>query len=96
MNQIKWWSAPISALGGGIAVAATLLHYIQAHGLGVPGGYLPLALGAISVGLLAGVGGYYSASPHRRIISSAVAAAIVVSFATAGLLVVTLVWAFGS
>ena len=96
MKQISPWLTPLVALASSIAVAATLLHYAQAHRSGVPGGYLALCLGALSVGVLAGAGGYFTIPAAQRAISMAIAVAVLVSLITAGILVTTVVWAYGS
>jgi hypothetical protein len=96
MKQISSWLTPIVALASGIVVSATLLHYAEAHRSGTPGGYFTLCLGALSVGVLAGAGSYFSIPAAQRAISTAIAVAVLVSLATAGVLVVTLVWAYGS
>ena len=96
MKQLSRWSASIVALGSSFVVAATLLHYAQAHRLGVPGGYLAVGIGAVSVGVLAGAGTYFSTASGQRNILVAIAAGAIVSLAAAGVLMVTLVWAFGS
>ena len=96
MKQLSWSSTPVAVLGSAATICITLLHYAHAHQQGVPGGYFAVGLGAIIVGLLAGAGGYFSATPERRAPSAAVAVGVVVSLVTAGLLVATLIWAFGS
>ena len=96
MKQLTWLAVPIAALGSGLAVAATLLYYAQAHRLGVPGGYLPMGLGAVCVGLLSGIGGFLVASPRWRSIPVAAGVVLVTTLAASGLLLVTLIWAFGS
>ena len=96
MKQRSWWSIPIVAVGSGVAVAATLLHHMQAYRAGVPGGYLVFGLGTLSVGVLAGVGTYFTAPATRRAIQKAAAVTVGVSLATAGVLLATLIWAFGS
>ncbi len=96
MKQIYWWSISIATLGSVVAVAATLRYYAQAHRVGEPGGYFALALGALVVGVLAGVATYYSVTSARPTILAAAASGLVVSLATAGVLVAALVSAFGS
>jgi hypothetical protein len=96
MRQLSWLAVPVAALGSSLAVAATCLHYALAHRHGISGGYLPLALGAVCVGLLAGTGGFLVAPPQWRTIPIAVVIALVASLAAFGLLLVTLIWAFGS
>ncbi|MBF6025045.1 hypothetical protein [Lysobacter niastensis] len=96
MKQLSWLVVPVAALGSALVVAATLLHYAQAHRQGDPGGYLSIGLGAICVGLLAGVGVFLVASPRWRAISVAFGVALVTSLATCGLLLATLIRAFGS
>jgi hypothetical protein len=96
MKQLTWLAVPIASLGSRLAVAATLLYYAQVHRLGVPGGYLPIGLGAVCVGLLAGIGGFLAASPRWRSIPVAAGVVVVTTLAASGLLLVTLIWAFGS
>jgi hypothetical protein len=96
MRQIAWWFVPVAVLAGNFCVAATLLHHIEAHRLGVPGGYLPIALGSVGVGLCAGAGSFITSVPEWRSIPLAVAIASGVSLMTAGLLLVILVRAFGT
>ena len=96
MKQLSWVAVPVVALGSALAVASTLLHHTQAHRLGVPGGYLPLGLGAVCVGLVASVGCFLVAPQERRSVPAAILVALVVAFATSGLLLATLIWAFGS
>jgi len=96
MRQLSRWSPSIVALGSSLVIAATLLHYAQAHRIGAPGGYLMPGLGAVSVGVLAGAGNYFTAASDQRNIPSAMAAAVVVSLTTSGLLMATLILAFGS
>ena len=96
MKQLSRWSASIVALGSSFAIAATLLHYAQAHRIGVSGGYLAIGIGALSVGVLAGGGTYFATTLGQRNILAAIAAGALVSLAAAGLLMVALVWAFGS
>jgi hypothetical protein len=78
----------------GIAVAATLLHYAQAHRVGSPGGYGALVVGALSVGFLAWLGGYFSSISSR--LAKAITAGLGVAAATATVLLATLIWAYGS
>ena len=96
MKQLSWLAVPIAALGSGLAVAATLLHYAQAHRLGVPGGYFPLGPGSVCVGFLAGTGAFLVAPPQWRTIPVAAGVALVTTLAASGLLLITLISAFGS
>ena len=93
MQQRSWWVIPTAVLGSVAVVAATLLHYVQAHRLGAPGGYLPLAWGAGGVGLIAGVANFLLSPAALR---PALITFLAVTLATAGLLAATLIWAFGS
>lgn len=96
MRQIAWWFVPVTVLAGTFCVAVTLLHHIEAHRLGVPGGYLPIALGSVGVGLCAGAGSFIASDPESRSIPQAVGIASGVSLVTAGILCVILVRGFGT
>lgn len=96
MRRIAWWFVPVAVLVGAFCVAGTLLHHIEAHRLGVPGGYLPMVVGSVGVGLCAGAGSFIASASNRRSIPVMVAVAGGVSLVTAGLLLVTLIRAFGT
>jgi len=96
MRQIARWIVPVAVLASALCVAATLLYHIEANRLGVPGGYLPIALGSVGVGLCAGVGSFISSAPDLRSIPLTVAVASGVSLLTAGLLLAILIRAFGT
>jgi len=96
MRQTAWWFVPVAVLAATFCVAATLLHHIEAHRLGVPGGYLSLALGSAGVGLCAGAGSFFSSPPTGRSVPLMVAIAGAASLITAGLLLVLLIRAFGT
>jgi len=96
MRRIAWWFVPVAVLAATFCVAATLLHHIEAHRLGIPGGYLPTVLGSMGVGLCAAAGSFISAAPDRRSIPLAAAVAGGVSLVTAALLLVILIRALGT
>lgn len=96
MKQFSWLPTSIAALGSGVAVAITILHYAEAHRAGVHGGYFALWLGALGAGVVAGVTSYLSAPKVPRVASKAATVAIGVALATAGVLAATLISAFGS
>ncbi len=95
-QQVSRWPVPIASLSSAAILAITLLHYIQAHRLGVPGGYAPTLLGATASGAIAGACSYFVVPPSQRsgISASLIGAAVALAFAC--LLVVTLVSGFGS
>lgn len=93
MRPVFQWVVPIAVLGSVVCIAMTLLQYIKANRLGVPGGYLSLALGSLGVGLCAGAATYIISS---RIVPSTLATAGSISLITAGVLLFTLIRAFGT
>jgi hypothetical protein len=94
MERRARWYVLLAAIGSVLIACATLLQYIHAHRAGQPGGYLPLALGALADGLLVAMCGRLTA-PRSTAIAIAVVG-IVASVTFAAVLVVTLIWGFGS
>ena len=96
MKQLSRWPVPVASLGSAAILAVTLLHYIQAHRLAVPGGYALAFLGAAAAGVIAGACAYFAAPAGSR--SGIVAALIGAAVASVWLaiLVVTLVSGFGT
>lgn len=70
-----------------------LLHHVEAHRHGVPAGYLPIILGSLGVSVFAGAASFMTSS---RSIPLTIAVAGGVSLATAGILLATLIRAFGA
>lgn len=96
MQRAGYWLVPITAIGSVIVTIATLMVYIQAHRAGQPGGYLPMLLGAFSVGLLV-TGCNYFIAP--RVVRSGLVSISLGSFASLiflGVLVAALISSFGS
>jgi hypothetical protein len=87
---------PLAAIGSVLATAATLLLYIQAHHAGHPGGYAPVMLGAIAVGLLVAGCSYFGKLQAARSGFAAILLGVLASVAFFGILFVTLIWGFGS
>jgi hypothetical protein len=76
--------------------AITILQYIQAHHENQPGGYLPLFIGAVLVGLLAAICSYFASSASGRSALLALLIGLISSLAFSGILICTLVLGFGS
>jgi hypothetical protein len=95
MKQVSRWPVPLASLGSAVILAVTLLHYIQAHRLGVPGGYAPTFLAATAAGAIAGACSYFVAPLGQRSGISAALIGAIVALAFVCLLVVTLVSGFG-
>ena len=96
MKQLPWLVAPFCVLAAGGVVAATLLHYTDAHRLGLSGGYGALSLGAIAVGFLATLSVRAVAPVGRTSRLTAALIGSVAAMATAGILTATLIWSFGT
>jgi len=91
----QWWGVSISVLGAGAIVAVTLLHYFNAQRLGVPGGYLMLALGSVATGSLAALAGLIAVPADGRRALVAISVAVIVSLVSAGIVLTALILAFG-
>jgi len=96
MEKSASWLIAIAAIGSVLAAAATLLHYIQSHRVGQPGGYLALALGTITVGVLvAGCSHFAKPEATRSAPTSGLQGAFA-SLAFVAIVFVTLIWGFGT
>jgi hypothetical protein len=96
MERSAPWLVLLTAIGSILATATTLLQYIQAHRIGQPGGYLPMIFGALAIGLLVAVCGYFAKPQAVRSGSAAVLQGVLASMASLSILFVTLIWGFGS
>lgn len=94
MERRARWYVLLAALGSVLITCATLLQYIHAHRTGQPAGYLPLALGALAAGLLVAMCSRLAAPKSTAIVIAIIGTLATVTFAT--ILVVTLIWSFGS
>jgi hypothetical protein len=70
--------------------------HIQAHRVGEPGGYIPIILGALSVGLLVSGCTYFAAPQHVRSGVASTLPGVLASVTFAGVLSAVLILAFGS
>ena len=96
MERSASWPIPLAVIGSVLATAVTLFQYIQAHRAGQAGGYLPIVIGALVVGLLVAGCGYFAKQEAAR---SALASGLLGALASAAfiaILFVTLIGAFGS
>lgn len=90
------WFVPLAAIGSILVTAATFLQYAHAHRADQPGGYLPIFLGALAIGLLATLCSYFVASKPARSAFTAFVSGVSAAVVFAVVLVVTLIWSFGS
>jgi len=84
----------LAAIGSVLIACATLLQYISAHRTGVPGGYLPIVLGSLATGLLVAMFSRLAAPKSTATVLAVIG--LLASAAFAAILVVTLIWGFGS
>jgi hypothetical protein len=76
--------------------AITILQYIQAHHENLPGGYLPLFVGAALIGLLTAICSYFASSSSGRSPLLALLIGSLSSLAFFGILICRLIVGFGS
>lgn len=96
MEKSASWLVLVASIGSILATSATLLQYIQAHREAQPGGYLPIILGAVFVGLLVAGCNYFAKLQNQRSGFTAVLLGVLASIVFIGILFVTLIWSFGS
>ena len=96
MEKSSAWLFALAVTGSVFATAATLLQYVQANRAGQPGGYLPILSGALIVGLLVALIGYFATLKGARSALTASLLGVFASVAFTAILVVTLIWGFGS
>ena len=94
MERRARWYVPLAAIGSVIIACATLLQYIYAHRTGEPAGYLPLTLGSIATGLLVAMFSRLAAPRSTAHVIAVIG--LVASVTFAAILMVTLIWGFGS
>ena len=93
MEKPSQWQIPLAVVGAIIVTSMTFLQYVQAHREGHPGGYLPLAIGALFVGIVVSACTYFSG---RRHVFSAIACGIGTAVLFIGVLLATITWSYGS
>ena len=96
MGRSSQWSIPLAVIGSILIASATFLQYAKAHRAGQPGGYFPIILGALVVGLLATLCSYFSQLKLTRSASVAVLSGATASIAFFAVLLATLISCFGS
>ena len=93
MERTSRWSVLLAVTGSILVTAVTFWHYAQAHREGHPGGYLPLAIGGLLVGLLAAACSYFNGLRHTF---TAIASGVVAAITFMAVLLATLISCFGS
>ena len=96
MGKSASWLIVIAAIGSVVAAVATLLHYIQSHHAGQPGGYLALTLGAITVGVLVAGCSYFANPETARSVPTSGLQGGLALLAFLVIVFVTLIWGFGT
>jgi hypothetical protein len=96
MERSASWPISVAAIGSILVTVATLLVHIQAHRAGQSGGYLPIILGAISVGLLVSGCDYFARPPVVRTRFASVLTGALASLTFTGVLLTALILGFGS
>ena len=96
MERTLQWPVPLAAIGTIIVTAATFWRYALDHHEGLPGGYLPIAIGTLLVGLLVALCSYFARPTPLRRAFPAIASGVVASIAFMIVLLATLIASFGS
>ena len=96
MDRAARWPILIATIGIGLAAVAIFFEYLQANQAGHPGGYAPLLLGTLVVGLLVSVCHYLAAPRPTRSIIRALMVGVTFSVVFMGVFTATLIWRFGS
>jgi|APMI01.1.fsa_nt_gi drug/metabolite transporter (DMT)-like permease len=93
MERTSQWSEPLAVVGSIFITSVTFWQYAQAHRAAHPGGYLPLAIGALLIGLLVAACNYFNGSRRAY---SAIASGVVSAVVFIAVLLATLILCFGS
>jgi len=96
MQKTSYWFYSFAIVGTVSVTAITLLQYISTHREHRPGGYFPIFLGALLVGLITLFSSYFASSTSDRSVSQAVIAGLLSAIAFFGILTVVLILAFGT